>query len=212
MTSKPKKKKASNKKNTWANRISDEQGTQMFNDWCEEFRGGEGFAGLGRKYKRQRPSVSAYAKRHGWEKRYQAYAKQSRKKNDLVLVDRHAEKTRLVGRMVGSAIHKLYEEQWVDDPDAPGGRRMALVLMAGVSLSDVVNLMKYEDSLMEKFPEQSNETASTMTEEQVADSLGILTRLGAAALEALGKFIVEKGHRLDKERQPQEEADSPGTH
>lgn len=182
----------------------------MYRDWCEEFRASTGFTGLGRKYDRNRRSVAAYARRHRWEERYQIYQSKAQENTETTLIERHGEKLKQMRGLGTAALRSLYVA--VPDPTDPTGKRKVFQLATPAKPGEVVTIFRYEDDLMEKFPEQSNEAASNMTEEQIAASLQILTSLGAAVMEAIGKFIVEKGHRLDKERQPQEEADSPDTH
>ena len=207
---KPKKKplrKAAGKKNSWGNRISDDEGEKLYKLWADTYRGKEGFAGLARQVKRRRTSISNYAKRHGWETRYLKMLERRERKVDDALVERHVEKAQLIERMVGSAVRALYEEQYIPDKDAPRGQRKVLILKADATISDVVRLMRYEDELRDKFPKPPDEATSTVPQEVVRSVLGELNLIGPKGLEALGKLIVEKAHRLDRERQPDDGED-----
>lgn len=207
---KPKKKplrKAAGKKNSWGNRISDDEGEKLYKLWADTYRGKEGFAGLAREVKRRRTSISQYAKRHGWEARYLKMLERRERKVDDALVERHVEKAQLIERMAGSAVRALYNETYIPDKDAPGGQRKVLILKADATISDVVRLMRYEDELRDKFPTPPDEATSTVPQEVVRSVLGELTLIGPKGLEALGKLIVEKGRRLDRERQPDDGED-----
>lgn len=205
------KKKTPSTKNTWGNRISDDEGEKLYKLWADTYRGKEGFAGLAREVKRRRTSISQYAKRHGWEGRYLKMLERRERKVDDALVERHVEKAQLIERMAGSAVRALYKEQYIPDENAPGGQRKVLILKADATISDVVRLMRYEDELRDKFPKPPDEATSTVPEEVVRSVLGELNLIGPKGLEALGKLIVEKGHRLDRERQPDDGEDHTTT-
>jgi hypothetical protein len=204
-----KKRAKSSPKTLPANRITPEEGERLFAYWCE-IHDTTGFSGLARKSKRTRSTLRDYAKRHKWEVRYLQISKVVSDSTDNQVANRHVEKIKMATGLANSALGGLYKYDPADkNPDIS---KRLMILKVTPTISDAVRAMTYEDNLRERFPDTGDQATSTLSKEQVATSVAVLTTLQtmSGALEALGTLIVEKAKRLvKKEDDARKQTDAP---
>jgi hypothetical protein len=177
-------------------RITPEEEKRLFDLWCE-LKGDSGYSGVAREGKRALSTIRDLAERENWEERFLKIKKKVQAKSDNDVAKRRADKMKLATGLARSALVGLYEE--IQDPAFPDDPSKKLrVLKTTPTISDVIRANKYEDEIFEKFPEGGDETASTMTADQVETALTVLATLGKAGLEALGNMIVERARLGDK--------------
>lgn len=204
-----KKRAKSSPKTLPANRITPEEGERLFAYWCE-IHDTTGFSGLARHSKRSRGTLRDYAKRHKWEARYHQIGKVVSDATDNQVAGRHIEKIKMATGLANSALSGLYEPDPEDINPDESKRRMRLKVTP--TISDAVRAMAYEDKLREQHPDTGDQVGSTLSKEQVATSVAVLTTLQtiSGALEALGILIVEKAKRLaEKEEDAHKQTDAP---
>ena len=181
-------------------RIGAELAERAFMRWAEEYRDGSGFAGLAAEFGFQRDSWRARARKDGWEARYQRYLEKSQKKTENDLAKRHTEKLKQFRGLGNATFRSLFKE--IPDPSDP--KKNILVLKIDATVQEAIAAAKYEDDLTDKFPDRADESASTMTEEEVKLFTAAIEMLGSEGLKAMGKLIVEKEAQLVKAQQPEE--------
>ncbi len=175
-------------------RITDEIGQQMYLRWAEELRATTGWTGLSVEFGFTRHSIRKYSVRHDWEIQYKRYIEKTQKKGESDLAKRYKVKMQKAGELADAAHQSLYV-----DPTAT-----KRVLKNDATIGESVQASKYEDELADKFPDRADESASTMTEEEVTLITAAIEMLGVDGLKGMGKLIVEKADQLAKEQEPEE--------
>ena len=174
-------------------RIKPDEAERLFNFWCE-VRGDSGFSGVAREGHRALSTIRDLAEREDWEGRFLKIKANVQANTERDVAKRHNEKAKLATGLARSALVGLYKE--IQDPNDP--KKKIRVLIATPTISDTIRALKYEDEVFDKFPEGGDDTASTLTPEQLAKALSTLNALGKLGLEYLGNMIVERARRGDK--------------
>ena len=168
--------------------VTAEEAERMFHLWCR-IKQTQGFSGVAKVFKRSITTVRKQHKDYGWEKRYERVRADVQRGTEKKIAREEISNLTLTTNLKKAVFNQLF----VDTEDGK------TALAQTPAPRDLVMVMRFEQEMRDRFPEDDSDTVSQLTKDTIEKMLGLFSRFTTDKMwQALGHFIVDNDIRPDQ--------------